>query len=125
MCVRERERENAVLSFLSLFLRARGVCVVLSCDVHFFLFGPLLGLGTLNCYPVFFFSSFTSASSLHKKFVESKSIAERYEKCALLVVFFVLANVRARVEDDFYALRESYDGTSSNILAFFSRAACV
>lgn len=91
----------------------------------FFLFGPLLGLGTLNCYPVFFFSSFTSASSLHKKFVESKSIAERYEKCALLVVFFVLANVRARVEDDFYALRESYDGTSSNILAFFSRAACV
>ena len=46
------------------------------------------------------------------------------KKCApllllLLLVVFLLANVDARAEDDFYALRDSYDGTSPDILALF------
>ena len=38
---------------------------------------------------------------------------------AHIVVVFFFASVDARAEDDFYALRDGYDGTRPDILAFF------
>jgi hypothetical protein len=68
----------------------------------------------------FFFFSSSSSQKFCRKRVKSRGT----KKCApllllLLLVVFLLANVDARAEDDFYALRDSYDGTSPDILAFF------
>jgi len=125
---REREtRESRVLSFLSLSLSlcARVLLFLTRClralffPVHFFSFrSSIIRVGHPKYFEPIFFSSSFFLFFLHKKICRESKSTHRG-------TFFVLANARVFAEDDFYALRERYDGTSSNILAFSFRAVCV